>query len=574
MAPMPMQPTAQLLEQALSCSHDAVIIFEWQDGEAGARIIYVNRAFEVMTGFERDEVLGRGPGFLRGEGTEAGVEEALSRATSAQDTLDGEAWFNRRNGEAFLMAWTVTPVANSAGRITHFVVVQQDVTERRKRSRRRKDLEKVVDLQREVVAGSLDLQRVRQRVVEAAQQISGSDAAVVEEAEGDEMVYRAVAGKAEGSLGLRLAIEGSLSGLCFRKREILRSDDTREDPRVNREAAQRVGFRSGILVPLVHDRQCYGVLKVYSSQASAFSNDDQQLLEIASGILAAALFSAASFEHEVNRRSMLVDAIPILVSYIDRERRYQEVNAAYEDWFELAASDIRGKFMWEVLGEAAYETIRPQLDAALQGEEVSYEAEIPYRAAGRRTVLAQYQPHRDHEGVVAGVYAVVRDLTSVRQAELDFLTGLWNRRKFEEKADYLIRKAARNRQPLSLMLIDIDNFKAINDGHGHLVGDEVLKAVGQHLGNTVRGVDVVGRWGGEEFIILVPETGIEEAGQLAERIRGEIRRLSFDDISGVTVSIGVAEPREEGLLAPVLERADGALYRAKREGRDRVVLAS
>lgn len=472
------------------------------------------------------------------------------------------------------MAWAVDPVVDVDGRPGHFVAIQQDVTEARRQARRRQDLERVVDLQREVVTGGLDLQRVRQRIVEAALQVSGADAAVVEEAEGKEMDYRAVAGSAEGSLDMRLPIEGSLSGQCFSSREILRSDDTAEDPRVHREAALKVGFVSGILVPLLHEQRCYGVLKVYASRPRAFRDGDRQLLEIASGILAAALFNAASFEHEVNRRSMLVDAIPILVSYIDRERRYQEVNAAYEDWFDLAASDIRGKFMWEVLGQAAYETIRPHLDAALGGEEVSYEAEIPYKGAGKRTVLAQYQPHRGHDGAITGVYAVVRDLTSVKQAELDFLTGLWNRRKFEEKADYLLRKSGRYHQRVSLMLVDIDQFKAINDQYGHLVGDEVLKGVGQHIGRTVRGVDIVGRWGGEEFIILVPETGIDEASLLAERICGEIRRLSFEGVDGVTVSIGVARAREDELLDAVLERADAGLYQAKNAGRDRVIAAS
>lgn len=161
-----------------------------------------------------------------------------------------------------------------------------------------------------------------------------------------------------------------------------------------------------------------------------------------------------------------------------------------------------------------------------------------------------------------------------RDSITDPLTGLYNRRYLDDRLSAESARAHRAGEPLSLIACDIDHFKQINDGHGHLVGDEVLKAVGQHLGKTVRGVDVVGRWGGEEFIILVPDTGIDEAGQLAERIRDEIQRLSFDDISGVTVSIGIAEPREDESLTPVLERADGALYRAKREGRDRVVSAS
>lgn len=569
-----MQLTPQLLEQALELSHDAVTIFEIRNGGSAAGIVYVNRAFETMSGYERDEVLGCAQGGVRqGEKTDAVDLESFGAALDAGAPCEGESWYYRKCGEPFLMSWEASPVLDGAGNLSHFVVVQQDVTERRRRRRRRQDLERVVDLQREVVSGGLDLQRVRQRIVEAAREITGADAAVVEEAEGEEMIYRAVAGIAGEALGMRLPIDGSLSGLCFRSCEILRTDDTRDDPRVDTEAALKVGFVSGILVPLIHDGRCYGVLKVYASRPDAFSSDEHQLLEIASGILAAALFNAASFENEVHRRSMLVDAIPILVSYIDRERRYQEVNAAYEDWFGVQASDIRGMYVWEVLGEAAYEALRPHLDAALSGEQVSFEAEIPYQKGGDRMVLAQYQPNLDGNGKVNGVYAVVRDLTSVKQAEQDFLTGLWNRRKFEEKFEYLLRKASRYRQPVSLILIDVDNFKAINDCHGHLVGDEVLKTMGRHLGYTVRGADVVGRWGGEEFIILAPETAAEEARQLAERICAEIRRLSFDGVDQVTVSIGVAQSMEREKSDSLMERADSALYQAKREGRDRVVVA-
>lgn len=570
-----MPPTPQLLEQALELSNDAITIFESRAGEPTPTIVYVNRAFEVMTGFDRGDVLGRAPDFLQADGTDASILAALDSTVAAGESFTGESRYYRKCGEPFLMSWSVNAVGEAGGAVSHFVAVQQDVTEHRKQRRRRQDLERVVDLQREIVTGALDLQRVRQKIVEAAFHISGADAAVVEEAEGEEMVYRAVAGRAEGSLGMRLPIEGSLSGLCFRSREILCTDDTADDPRVHKEAALKVGFVSGMLVPLLHDQRCYGVLKVYASRPAAFSNDDRQLLEIASGILAAALFNAASFEDEIHRRTMLVDAIPILVSYIDRERRYQEVNAAYEDWFELEASDIRGKFMWEVVGEAAYEVIRPHLDAALSGEDVSYEAELPYGDAGKRTVHAQYQPSFGESGQVEGVYAVVRDLTAIRQGELDFLTGLWNRRKFEEKAADLLAKAARYSQAVSLLVLDIDHFKSINDSFGHLVGDQVIKAVGHHLGNTVRGVDVVGRWGGEEFIVLLPETGSGEARQLAERIRGEIARLSFPGAQELTatISVGVALAKEGETLEPLLERADAALYRAKGAGRDRVILA-
>jgi diguanylate cyclase (GGDEF)-like protein/PAS domain S-box-containing protein len=569
-----MQPTSRLLKETLELSRDAVCIIACSETGSDARIVYVNRAFEVMTGYGREDILGCHPGFLQGEKTAVTVVEAIDSAICAGEFFQGESWYYRKDGEPFLVSWVVHPVINSDAAAKHVVVLHRDVTEQRKRRRRRQDLEKVVGLQREVVTGKLDLQRVRQRVVDAALQISGADAAVIEETEGGDLVYRAVAGRADGNLGLRLPVGDSLSVLSYRSRELMICADTQSDSRVVlKEDALRIGFVSGILVPLLHEKQCYGVLKVYAARPDAFASEDCQLLEIASGILAAALFNAASFEQEVNRRSMLIDAIPLLVSYIDRARRYQEVNAAYEDWFGIDANDIRGKFMWEVLGQPAYEKIRPHLDAAFAGEEVSYEAEVPYRKGGTRSVLAQYQPNRNGNDVVLGVYAVVRDLTPVRQAETDFLTGLLNRRKVEEEAKHLLRNVERHGQDLSLILLDVDNFKRINDRFGHLVGDQVLRDVGGHLGKTVRGMDIVGRWGGEEFIVIAPETAMEEARLLAERICSEIRTRTFDEVQNVSFSAGVAQARREEALDQLLERTDAALYRAKREGRDRVVVA-
>lgn len=568
---MPLTP--QTLEQALESCRDAVMVFELRPGQAHPAIVFVNRAWEAMSGYARSEMLGGGPGFLKGEGKETALPEALDTVIASGEPRQGESWCRRKDGESFLMAWSFRALDQFGDEARYFLALLQDVTLQRQRRRRREDLERVANLQRDIVTGGLDLQRVRQRVVEAALHISGADAAVVEEPEGGEMVYRAVAGKAEGSLGLRLPIDSSLTGHCFQSREIVQTDDTSQDPRVHREAARKVGFVSGILVPLVHEQQCYGVLEVYASRPSAFTSEDRQLLELASGILAVALFNAASFEDEVNRRSLLVDSIPLLVSFVDRDRRYREVNAAYENWFGVRAADIRGKFMWDVLGEEAYELICPYVDAALNGEQVSFEADIPYRAGGRRTVLAQYQPSRVRGGYISGMYVVVRDLTPVKQAEQDFLTGLWNRRKCEEKAGDLLKALARYDHELSLMVLDVDHFKNVNDRHGHLRGDEVLKGLGEHLKNTVRGVDVVGRWGGEEFIILVPETGADEARLLAERICNEIRRQSFGGLEKITISIGVTQACKHESLEQALGRADAALYRAKREGRDRVVVA-
>ncbi|MCX8086755.1 MAG: diguanylate cyclase [Rhodocyclaceae bacterium] len=161
-------------------------------------------------------------------------------------------------------------------------------------------------------------------------------------------------------------------------------------------------------------------------------------------------------------------------------------------------------------------------------------------------------------------------------ARTDVLTGLANRRAFDEAAQREIRRALRYGTPLALVIADIDYFKSINDRFGHHVGDEVLKDVAATLSASVRGVDLVGRWGGEEFVILMPEAGLEAAREAAERMRLVVagHPLQCEGARcGITASFGVAalDP-ERPTLDDLLGRADAALYRAKANGRNRVEL--
>lgn len=159
-------------------------------------------------------------------------------------------------------------------------------------------------------------------------------------------------------------------------------------------------------------------------------------------------------------------------------------------------------------------------------------------------------------------------------ATLDPLTGISNRRAFHDKAEDLWNMSRRSGRALSLMLFDIDRFKEINDAHGHAAGDAVLVAIARTLGENIRSQDVAARWGGEEFIVLLPETGLAEATALAERLRAAIAgmRLVHGDTSlAVTASFGVAE-RTVGQadLDALILAADKCLYAAKAGGRNRV----
>lgn len=187
---------------------------------------------------------------------------------------------------------------------------------------------------------------------------------------------------------------------------------------------------------------------------------------------------------------------------------------------------------------------------------------------------------KDEIGVISQAFNTLLDRVRETTAELerlsetDNLTQLYNRLKFNELLKLEVRRAHRYQSPLSLIMFDIDHFKRINDLWGHLAGDAVLVELAQTVKEQLRTTDVLARWGGEEFVILAVETGIEGALTLAEKIRGAIEGHSFregvETGGNVTCSFGVTEYREGDDLDALSRRADEALYDAKRSGRNRV----
>jgi diguanylate cyclase (GGDEF)-like protein len=209
-----------------------------------------------------------------------------------------------------------------------------------------------------------------------------------------------------------------------------------------------------------------------------------------------------------------------------------------------------------------------------------------------------FQGLRDQDGVALGATGTLRDIddrkrreehvmTAKRRAEqraleatllasTDELTGIANRRAFMRQLDREIRGAAEFGWPLAVAIFDVDHFKDVNDRHGHAIGDKVLQSLVSRAGTVIRGGDLIGRLGGEEFGILMPGATAEDAGLVAERLRRAIETLRTGDkgLPRITVSIGIAlrENKREGSV--LLAAADSALYAAKGAGRNQVRLAA
>ncbi len=179
---------------------------------------------------------------------------------------------------------------------------------------------------------------------------------------------------------------------------------------------------------------------------------------------------------------------------------------------------------------------------------------------------------KDAQNELSEAYALLALKTAEleRASVTDALTELFNRRKLDQALQDETERASRYNTPLSLIILDIDHFKIINDTHGHQVGDQVLQAIARILHHKVRSVDIVGRWGGEEFLIICPDTSREGATHLAELLRSLIEAFAFPIGIRNTSSFGVAEFRSGETVRDLVARTDAALYRAKIRGRNRV----
>lgn len=298
------------------------------------------------------------------------------------------------------------------------------------------------------------------------------------------------------------------------------------------------------------------------------------------------------------RLAAILETTPDGVVVVDEHGLIHEFNAAAEQLFGYQARDVMGSPARRLIVPQRAESQTPTSDTPAipsPAEPEASQAQVLLQPG-----VHQYTGYRQNgdtlpvEITVGRVniadhcfwVGVVRDVTE-RQAldqhmhklaTTDSLTGAFNRRAFLEIADKAYRLAQRHRRSIALLMIDADHFKNINDTYGHEAGDRALSSLATTALNTLRSTDVFGRFGGEEFMALLPETSLNEAKNMAERLRTAIRRLRVPLDDGrtitVTVSIGVTASSDDSSdLAKLLRDADRALYQAKSEGRDRCRIA-
>jgi len=193
-------------------------------------------------------------------------------------------------------------------------------------------------------------------------------------------------------------------------------------------------------------------------------------------------------------------------------------------------------------------------------------------------VDAHISPIFAKDGSIEGYSIINQDITDKKRIEelciTDQLTQISNRLHLQNSFDKELNTAKRYHRPFSIILLDVDNFKAVNDTYGHHVGDMILIRIAEILKENIRDIDVLGRWGGEEFLIICHETDAAQAAIVAEKLRAAVETASFESVGRQTCSFGVSEYKTDDLSSSeILKRADKLLYEAKKRGKNIVVTA-
>jgi len=276
---------------------------------------------------------------------------------------------------------------------------------------------------------------------------------------------------------------------------------------------------------------------------------------------------------------------PLLV--LDRDLRVVTVSRSFYEFFKVKPEETVGQFIYD-LGDKQWDIskLRELLETILPQEIAfdNYEVEHDFVTIGRRTLLLNARQIEREVGKERIILLAIEDITERKKYEEkiqqmafhDSLTGLPNRKLFSDRLGIVLAQAKRNKKKVGIVMLDLDNFKDVNDTLGHDVGDTLLKAVAERLSGTLRKSDTVARFGGDEFVLIFPDMEvIEEAIQVVQKIIDRFHKPFLIDTHQlvVTTSIGIAVYPNDGMDEEILmKNADIAMYQAKQAGRARYQL--
>ncbi|WP_374290936.1 diguanylate cyclase [Desulfovibrio desulfuricans] len=282
---------------------------------------------------------------------------------------------------------------------------------------------------------------------------------------------------------------------------------------------------------------------------------------------------------------LILDMVPIPLFVKDRSGRYIDCNKSFEKMLSVSRTEIVGKTVYDIWGKNEADVFFEQDEQLFNAGGLQvYETKITSSTGIINIVQFHKQVFWDVNGNIAGFLGAMFDITEKKKLENDLfqlattddLTGLQNRREGMVQLDFIHSECHNNKSPYCLALIDIDNFKLFNDQYGHANGDYVLKQFGQFLKRLLRNSDACFRYGGEEFVLILPNSTIEAGYSVTERLRCGWSSFPLTLPTGQSVqssvSIGLAQFPEAGsCVEDIVQSSDKALYCAKNSGRNRTV---
>lgn len=482
------------------------------------------------------------------------------------------------------------------------------------------------------IGSSGDLNRLLETTVAGIKKTMGTSSCAILLKEDSHLVIRAVTGYPETIIGRRIPLGQGITGRCaLERKETIVPDLSTCSEYIHLGAGT---FGSELDVPIVFADRVLGVLNAQSAKTNAFGERDLRLMQILGGQIGVGLHNAqvrAQLElvQQIGVRIAAImkpdELFPSLVEEIRERLHFHSCAILLREDDDLVMRAATGQFPLTLIGtkipidrgitgQCARERRIVNVGDVQQDpsyiasgiEEVRSEIAAPVifrdRLLGVLTVESQARDAFDEDDarllsilsaqVAVGIHNARTYAEAEAQAVTDALTGLYNYRYFHDRLAGEMTRSARYDHALSLVMIDLDHFKAVNDRHGHLAGDDLLREVAQALKRNIRRydeasvmkgaeIDVASRYGGDEFIVIMPETPVEGAAIAAERLRTAVAgeagpRAGLTGERGwparITASIGVAGYRVGENVETFVRRADEAAYESKKGGRDRVTV--
>ncbi|QOP46159.1 sensor domain-containing diguanylate cyclase [Sulfurimonas paralvinellae] len=285
-------------------------------------------------------------------------------------------------------------------------------------------------------------------------------------------------------------------------------------------------------------------------------------------------------QEQLNAQNALLSAIPDLMFELSLEGVYLNIWAHNSQELTANKELLLGKKVTDVLEESAAQKVMQAIEIAYK-KGSSFGEQIQLKTPSGDLWFELSSSKKENLNSEATVIMLSRNITDRKELEMkllhlsrhDSLTNLYNRRTLETLLQKELHRSQRYKTPLSICMLDIDFFKKINDTYGHATGDDVLKKLADVLRESLRDTDYVGRYGGEEFVIALPDTSLNDAVEFAQRLRKKVAAISCHpeekESFNITISLGVAELNSENnTVDKILEAADSAMYRAKESGRN------